>query len=516
MSFRYNGGDCFGSFNVQFGDVFDCVDENGSSPPSEEGTISYIVAVDSDTEEEYFSDFVAVAGDFTMVPPQGSFGSSVTVSVYSVSESSDPIQIIQEGNLLQTLLFDSSCSSPNLQLKDRFGSIQLVVYENSLQGSVTCFQEVTLTFIVQAPLESGSVNLTSLVADTNIETENDGIFDITEDVVGSVVTPQAPLFFTENIPIDLTVRQKYSIEGTVIGEIVDKRCFGNDLFEFTAGNPLPPIFPTAAPSPAPTITASPTPDPLTAECLIAADIDCELANGDGSCEDLRSPSTVTCLGGNADFLQFIYVPDSLCANGDNNATNFECSDFNLELQRPRSAYIRVLGEDSTWFEGSRTAGQIIDIPVAGDSVTIEVYNAPEGDLLQQSVMSIRCDAADGMTLSTTFGHMELVGFRNTEVGLQQVFASLVITYTASNIGFADLDLIGAFGSSPFSGFQDFLGGDVPVVAPDASQSFVERLTLNLSASVGIPFAFTFLAQGNGSLSQVFCEATNPPFTLLVS
>ena len=57
---------------------------------------------------------------------------------------------------------------------------------------------------------------------------------------------------TENIQIDLTERQKYTALSTIVGQTDEgQRCFGTDVFEFTAGNPLPPIFPTLAPSAAP-------------------------------------------------------------------------------------------------------------------------------------------------------------------------------------------------------------------------------------------------------------------------
>ena len=129
-------------------------------------------------------------------------------------------------------------------------------------------------------------------------------------------------------------------------------------------------------------------------------------------------------------------------------------------------------------------------------------------------MSIRCDEDAGLTLSSTFGHMQLVGFRNPELGLQQVFANIEIMYTATNVGLLDLDLTGAFGSSLFAGFQDFLGGNVVELSRGQSQSFAERLTLNLEAAAGIPFTFTLLTQGKGSVSQIDCEATDA-FTLLV-
>ena len=188
-------------------------------------------------------------------------------------------EIVQPQNILQTLVYHSSCSQ-NLFLKDRFGSVQLVVFVNEDQGTVTCFQNATLTFDIDVPvdIEGGSAELTALNVISNV-----GIFDLSDQVAGVIVTPEMPFQATATITMDLTVRQKYTALSTIIGRTDEgKGCFGTDFFEFEAGNPLPPIFPTLAPSAAPTISPFPTPDPETAPCNLRADIECQRSGG-GSC-----------------------------------------------------------------------------------------------------------------------------------------------------------------------------------------------------------------------------------------
>jgi hypothetical protein len=58
------------------------------------------------------------------------------------------------------------------------------------------------------------------------------------------------------VTLDLTVHQRYNFFTTIVGETLDgfDECNGDDFFKFVAGNPLPPTFPTLAPSPSPTFT----------------------------------------------------------------------------------------------------------------------------------------------------------------------------------------------------------------------------------------------------------------------
>lgn len=66
MSFRYNGGDCSQSENLQARQGFTCTD-NPTSPPlsAVEGTEHYIVATSRSGNETYFSGPVAVGDEYT-------------------------------------------------------------------------------------------------------------------------------------------------------------------------------------------------------------------------------------------------------------------------------------------------------------------------------------------------------------------------------------------------------------------------------------------------------------------
>jgi hypothetical protein len=207
----------------------------------------------------------------------------------------------------------------------------------------------------------------------------------------------------------------------------------------------------------------------------------------------------------------MYNPTSLC-KGNNTATNFQCEDFNLDLERPTSVYIRIgKGDQDTWFSDVVSSGRVIDVPVSGESMRITISTVAEGGgpgvILQESRMSVECVPASSLTLLNYFGSLQLVGYQNLELGLQQVFANVRITYVATNDGELDMQLIGAFGSSPFTGFQEFLDKEGRPLTRGESAAFVEEFTLNLDATSGSEFQFTFLAQGRGSISNLGCDDT---------
>jgi hypothetical protein len=97
--------------------------------------------------------------------------------------------------------------------------------------------------------------------------------------------------------------------------------------------------------------------------------------------------------------------------------------------------------------------------------------------------------------------LQLVGFRNTELGSQQIFANIVLTYTATNEGVLNGDLIGAFRQSDFSGFESLLSeNERRTIAPGATETFLETFTLNLAAAAGQAFEFSYLVNGEGTIS----------------
>ena len=520
-----NGGDCSGSFNIQPDTLFQCEDFGARpGPPTVDGTRSYIEAFELGGGELYFSGFAEVGGEFTALAEE-KFSANMDINIYDIPADlidtpeaditpEDRSNIVQPSNLVQTVIYHSSCSQ-NLFLKDRFGAVQLVLFINNEQGVVSCFQNATLSFDIDVPIDivGGRAELTSLTIITNIDNGNNGVYDLSDIVAGQIIEPGVPFQTGVSIEIDLTVRQKYTALSTIVGKTDEgQSCFGTDFYEFEAGNPLPPIFPTLAPSAAPTITPLPTPDPDTSACSLEASIECQRRSG-GGCDVLRSPVGNTCIGSNANLLQFTYIPNGSC-DGSNTQDKFKCSDENLDIPRPDTVFIIIGKKDDVFFQGSVTSGEYFDVSISTRSKEIEiaiftVANDGPGDILQESKMSIRCRQEDGITVLDTFGNLELVGYRNTEDGAQLLYETISLSYSVKNVGLLDGDLIEAFRNSPFSGFENLLEPDERrTLSSGEAVIFVEEFTLNLSLVGGTSFDFSFLISGEGTQSSLECQDTD--------
>jgi hypothetical protein len=530
MTFRYNGGDCLGSFNIQPDTLFFCEDYGPlpGAPPKDSNAISYIVAADLDIDVIWFEGFVQVGKEFTAIA-EDRFDANMNVTIYDPGgltggtlTAAQRALIVRPQAIQQTIIYHSSCSR-NLFLKDRFGAVQLVIFRNVDQGEVTCFVNATLLFGVKVPVEveGGNVILKSLTVLSNL-----GIFNLTDQVAGVNLTPLSPTFIAEQkITLDLTVRQKYTALSTIIGCTDEgKRCFGTDYFEFVAGNPLPPIFPTLAPSASPTITPFPTADADTARCDFSADITCKLFNGSpGSCNGLSSPAGSTCLGSNVESLRFVYVGGP--CNGDNTMNNFgnRCDDLGIDVSS-QQVFIQASKGATVFFSGAVNKGLIVNIPIAAgnNDATIVISNAAagvRGSDIQSFRFSTRCREQDAITLLSTYGSLQLVGFTNAELGTVNIFEDIQVSVTVTNdsrvlIGVitdafrvspldpastVPINLIAAPPSGSGSGPQELVPGEVFTAG-------TENFRLNLSANANTTLNWSFLAAGVGLQSGVRCTA----------
>ena len=240
----YNGGDCSQSFNVQEADGNFFCNDFGGGPPTERGAVSYIVVTDLDGETIYHTDFVEVGSIFTLSDGGENFAFNQLITIYSSNNTED------SNNILQSVQYHSSCSS-NLFLKDRFGASQLVLQVNEDQGVVSCFANQTFNIDVTIPLdiEGGPATVQSLTIASNVDPF---FLNLTDKVAGTVANAgeviQAPI----SIPIDFTQKRTYNLLITLTAlTVAGVECCASDLTSFTAGYPLPPIFPTFAPTGAP-------------------------------------------------------------------------------------------------------------------------------------------------------------------------------------------------------------------------------------------------------------------------
>jgi hypothetical protein len=522
MVMLYNGGDCSQSFNVQGEqDLFECFDI-GDGPPLEgplgsAPVFSFIKVVSlKDDSVIYHEDWVEVGQNYDLTLPEGEdrVEANMNITIYSTNVTEPQFQ-------LQNLRYHSSCSA-NLFLKDRFGASQLVEWEN-IQGVITCFATSTFTFQLTIPVDieafGDEITLTSAISVTNF-----GIFNLTDEVNGLVLTPGATLSLDFNVSLDLTVRRRYTGLTTITG-LTDTGvlCRGIDFFSFLAGNELPATFPSLAPTTSPTVTPGPTPNPLEAACELAADIDCILGDGSG-CTGLGPPSNTLCVGENPSQLRFIYngLP---CTSSNTTGRNYACATSNGGVNGQSQVFVSITdrNNDEVYYRGIiPLSGQFIvnGNPDLEDRLIIQIstVNPDTGFpllLLQAIQMRATCqEGRDDISLLTQYGSLQLVSWTSDDQGTNTAVADIILTYTVTNEGRLTAIAESASRTSTLQGDRTLIPPAVQL-ARGLSRSFQDISRLNLFSSAGRTFETVLTVAGVGMMSNVACDAVDT-FTLAIA
>jgi len=290
ITFRYNGGDCSQSDNLQPRQKFTCTDGNGG-PPIARGTQNYIIAFPTGGDDLYFAGPVAIGEKYTLNENKlfDKLSADMTIQIFD----------FEGGNLLQQDDVHLSCSQP-LFLFDKFGANQVTEWIETSGRVVSDKQTDVQTGTIEVKLDTSSdiikpVRLLEMTVLTNTQDEP---IDYTSQVAGRVLEPGAVIELEGfGIDIELTERTRYTFFTTLIGETLDgtNQCNGFDFLECTIGFNLNPIFPTMVPTPSPTITPFPTVDPESTACEVSADISCVVTSLTGiSCDQLKAPASASC------------------------------------------------------------------------------------------------------------------------------------------------------------------------------------------------------------------------------
>jgi len=249
FSFRYTGGDCGNSFNIQDEQIFVCEDYFGGPPDIDEvGAESLIVVSDiKGLGVMFFTGVVPIGGDFDVRNPDGPpllVDSNVNVTIYEGERARE--------NIRQTMVIHTSCSQVTF-LKDRYGSLLLIAFENPSQGLVDCFFDVSFTYTVQSRYTEDTTLNTMLSIFGGFDQLN--VTDFTPTVQGTPLIPGETFSLTSGpIQIDVSERIRYTVF-TTIQAVLDEGtgffCRSSSFTNFTSG--LTDNRPTAAPSSAPSV-----------------------------------------------------------------------------------------------------------------------------------------------------------------------------------------------------------------------------------------------------------------------
>mmetsp|Transcript_14906 Transcript_14906/g.43022 ORF Transcript_14906/g.43022 Transcript_14906/m.43022 type:complete len:1243 (+) Transcript_14906:414-4142(+) len=229
MTWRFNGGDCEQSFNIQEADKFTCTDFSGGAPT--EGSAWLTVTSVKDESDVYFDGEVRVGDLFTMFASntnKGKFDADSFFYVYSDSTKE---------NLIQLSSVHTSCSQ-NLFLKDKFGSVQLLIFENEF-GLFTCFVGATYSYTLSNEAAANAGAIVEFTSTTN------GVSDDCLDDLPApgVIPPDTTIVVDKEILIDMTVRQTYDTTVFVRAETPGgATCSDTATLSFTSGNPNLPSF----------------------------------------------------------------------------------------------------------------------------------------------------------------------------------------------------------------------------------------------------------------------------------
>lgn len=501
---RLAGGDCRQSFNVQEAEgKFICNDQE-PGVPIDRGEKSYIVVTDLDGQTIFHNDWVDVGSLFTLSDGGNDFPANQLITIFSSDDTSDP------SNVQQLVQYHSSCSQ-NLFLKDRFGAVQLVIWVNEDQGTVSCFANQTFELDITVPIDiqGGPATMQSLTVSSNVEPF---FYNLTEKVFGLELGAGESVQAVITIPIDLTEKKTYNLLITISALTeVGQSCGATELTSFSAGYPLPPIFPTWSPTLSPTGTNPPTPDPETAVCDLEADIDCRTGSGK-SCRSLRAPSALVCSSedGLASSLSFLLTGNSCGATG-----NCEDTTAGQTITAEEVFVFAESNEDVIAFQGVARLGEIIQITSGLDSgrISITISSVNDGipgiPLQILDRVDLGCDGRVGedLTLKQNFGALQLTAFENDDQGVNSILEQVTMTYIAKNDGVLPATVFSVMKTSAFETEAVVLVDNNNPQQLEAGQevSFVEDTAqINLQSQIGEEFRFDLDVMGEGTRSGQSC------------
>jgi hypothetical protein len=211
MHFRYNGGDCSQSDNLQTRQEFTCTDTTNNNTTQQEVSESYIVATSRSGNETYFSGPVAVGEEYTLNANEE----------YSVLNGEMTITIFNSegGTILQTTDLLLDCTSP-LFLFDKFGSSQVTAWKETSGREVSSQFETNRTGTIGVVVNNfDSDKPVRLVGMTLLSNRQDMPIEYTSEVQGEIMFSGSELQLPGyKFNYDLTTRTHYTFFTTIIAE----------------------------------------------------------------------------------------------------------------------------------------------------------------------------------------------------------------------------------------------------------------------------------------------------------
>jgi len=496
ITFRYLGGDCSQSDNFQPRQKFTCEDFGGG-PPTAQGAGSYIVATKKGGGDVYFEGAVPVGEKYTLNADKSfdKLSADMTLQIFSS----------QGGTLLQSTDVHLSCSQA-LFLFDKFGASQVTEWIEQ-DGRVVTDQQLNVPsgeLVVQLDTlpDTKPVRLKEMQV---IASTSETPFDYTAQVAGVVLQPGVPLELPPfEIDIELGRRVEYVFFTTITGETLDgtNECNGNSFLSCIVGFNLAPIFPTALPTPRPTLTQFPTGLPQTTACSIASEVRCSVVypvDNVISCDRLRGGVSATCPATERILRAYLEYDGSL---GPSVFVVPTCGKNEYQTRTVAAGEI---------YEFSTRASDVCE------EVTFTIYDSGDllgnnGDELSSTDVSIPCPGpwTIGATIipGFTLAYYVSTADGGSTFNFNVLEAELEFEYIARNTGRIPLIATGGTVEAP----APFMSGAITAVpATIAQQSAAVLKTDTASLSLASPGSVSFTMSVSGTTANQFanpCASTS--------
>ena len=544
FSFRYDGGDCANSFTLQDSKVFICEDYLGGPPDIDEiGTESLIVVADIKGLGVYFfTGDVPIGGEFDVTHPTGGnelVASNINVTIYEGKRARE--------NIRQTMIIHSSCSE-NTFLKDRYGSLLLVAFQNPSQGLVDCFFDVTFAYSVTSFYDDTTTldTMTSIFSGFAPPTY---LADYTPIVGGTALPSGQKLFLLETDPIEIDVSERipYSVKSTIqalldgSGNFCRKTDFTSFTDDSVDARPIPaPITPTFAPTPGatrsptnpprqPTLPLFETPTPASTSCDIELDVECipPINPGTGAPFPNCDFAGVEC---NEKVTLFSFRYDGGdCANSFTlqDSKVFICEDYlggppDIDEIGTESLIVvaDIKGLGVYFFTGDVPIGGEFDVthPTGGNelvasNINVTIYEGKRARENIRQTMIIHSSCSENTFLKDRYGSLLLVAFQNPSQGLVDCFFDVTFAYSVTSF-YDDTTTLDTM-TSIFSGFAPptYLADYTPIVGGTALPSgqklfLLETDPIEIDVSERIPYSVKSTIQALLDGSGNFCRKTD--------
>lgn len=422
----------------------------------------------------------------------------------------------QGGNVLQVTDVHLSCSQP-LFLFDKFGASQVVEWIETSGRVVSDKQSNVETGTIEVKLDASTdvVKPVRLLEMTVLTNTQDQPIDYTPQVAGMVLEPGATIELPGfEIDIELSTRTRYTFFTTIIGETLDgtNECNGFSFLECTIGFNLLPVFPTAVPTPSPTITPFPTTDPETSTCVLNSEITCNVLSLEGlACDQISAPPGDSCPVGAELLVAYL----------------------NYDGSQGDSIFVEVTCDKSAYIEQTVQAGETIAFRTRANSceeVTFSVYSSnPDtgGSSISSTSVSTRCP--DGpWTLGATVAEVfVLEAFIDTEDdgATPRIYVGEVeveLNFIAENAGQFPLTVVSGEVSDVIAGADSGIGGaflvaglplDLPTRSRATLESINEKISLLGRNGDTLTYTFSLLGQTNNEFALPCEDETSITLTL---